>query len=197
LVLPKGSPSLTAETAPGFQTNASHDGSVGRERHAVRQRRESPLDATKAGVVPGNITDFKGGFGDQPETEAPPGRGYRTRGVLKYAKKAAATINMIPASPSNLCAKAVYGNGIRVTWTDNSVNAEGFIVERSVLYDVLFQEIARLGPTVTEFVDRRVFHWTRHFYRVKVYNAYGVSTPSNIHGTIPSGPAPQEYSVSK
>lgn len=195
LVLPKNSPSLTAKTISSSQINASYDGSVKKERYSVKQRNESPPDFVKIGVVPTNTTIGRDSLLVQPETEDPPVRGYRTRGVLKYAMKAAATINTIPVSPSNLSAKAIYGNGIKVAWTDNSVNAEGFIIERSVLYDASFKEVARLGPTVTEFLDTRVFRWTRHFYRVKAYNSYGVSTPSNINGTIPSGPYRKKYPI--
>jgi len=83
-----------------------------------------------------------------------------------------------PAGPSDLGMRL---GSIELSWTDNSNNEQGFIIERKVGSSGAWQEIVRVGANVTEYTDN---YYIREdipaFYRVAAYNNFGVSPWSNI-----------------
>jgi hypothetical protein len=88
----------------------------------------------------------------------------------------------IPAAPSNLILTSVpnlTSRRITLTWTDNSNNETGFIIERTTSGD--YTEVARVGANVTTYTDTGVTVQTI-YYRVRAYNASGSSyvTIANI-----------------
>jgi FtsP/CotA-like multicopper oxidase with cupredoxin domain len=105
---------------------------------------------------------------------------YNELGGSPYSNEASATtLNKIPDAPSNLVAKGISRSSIKITWTDNSTNEKGFILERRTV-NLPFTEIARVGPNVTEYLDAALFRRIIYYYRVKAYNYLGISRPSNI-----------------
>ncbi|MGI8839055.1 MAG: choice-of-anchor B family protein [Pyrinomonadaceae bacterium] len=86
----------------------------------------------------------------------------------------------IPAAPSNLKASAISASVINLTWTDNSVNEDGFRIERcSGGPSCNFVQIAALGPNVGTYQDSGLTRSTMYRYRVRAYNAAGSSAYSN------------------
>jgi len=61
---------------------------------------------------------------------------------------------------------------ILLTWTDNSNNETGFIIERS---DGIhgWEEVGRVGANVTSFTDTGLRYTWQYYYRVSAYNASG------------------------
>ena len=71
-----------------------------------------------------------------------------------------------PKAPTNLTAKAVSRNQIDLTWTDNSNNETGFLIERS-LDGVRWTLVASVGADVTSYHDIGLSRKTRYYYRVR------------------------------
>jgi hypothetical protein len=69
-----------------------------------------------------------------------------------------------------------------LTWTDNSNNEAGFIVERApgaaAATATTFAEVARTGVNVATYTDRNLPESTEYTYRVRAWNQAGMSAPS-------------------
>ncbi|HRE79565.1 MAG TPA: Ig-like domain-containing protein [Opitutaceae bacterium] len=66
---------------------------------------------------------------------------------------------------------------VSLSWSDNSNNEKGFIIERQILLG-LFLPIATVGANVTTYVDRGLLASTKYTYRVLAYNNFGKSVYS-------------------
>ncbi|HHW00871.1 MAG TPA: hypothetical protein GXX36_15140 [Clostridiaceae bacterium] len=84
----------------------------------------------------------------------------------------------IPKSPSNLELKAESSSRIKLVWTDNSTNEQGFIVERMGGGSQNYKVIAYVDADVTTYTDTGLNPGTRYYYRVKAYNKSGTSSAS-------------------
>ena len=76
-----------------------------------------------------------------------------------------------PAAPSDLKAVAVSGKEIKLTWTDNSDDETGFIVERGDSESGPYSVLPAVGPNVTELSDTGLTSNTAYYYRVRAYKA--------------------------
>lgn len=68
---------------------------------------------------------------------------------------------------------------LQLDWMDNSVDEDGFKVERSKGKSGAFTQIALTGANVTSYVDSNLAAATTYCYRVRAYNAVGDSSYSN------------------
>jgi len=91
-------------------------------------------------------------------------------------------------APSNLTAVAVSSNQINLTWTDNSDNESGFIIERKEGSNS-YVEIA-VSDNVTTFSDTGLGSNTTYTYRVRAYNSSGYSAYSNEVSATTTGVMP-------
>lgn len=88
---------------------------------------------------------------------------------------------LIPAAPSNLTATWIGGYRIRLTWTDNSNNEQGFLFERAQWHPLGFWGVPSIVLTAdanATVVDDKAFPG-RYRYRAAAYNLYGQSDWSN------------------
>jgi hypothetical protein len=97
----------------------------------------------------------------------------------EYSNVSAAQTGVMEQSsmaPGNVIATAS-GGTIRVEWVDNSLDETGFIVERSTdgTNFVTAQTVGANTTQVTDAPQRK----HRYYYRVRSFNAYGTSLPSN------------------
>src|SRR5262249_31112607 len=88
-------------------------------------------------------------------------------------------IGVPSASPSNLIATASSTTQVTLSWTDNSNNEQGFIVQRSTDGGQTWSNVRTLGANVTTHVDKTVTAGRTYAYRVEAFNALGDSG-SNI-----------------
>jgi hypothetical protein len=83
-----------------------------------------------------------------------------------------------PASPSNLATNLSSPTKVKLTWTDNSDNEQGFRIERKI-EEGDFEQVAEVGPDLTEYEDDGLAISTTYTYRVRAFNSDGNSEYSN------------------
>jgi YVTN family beta-propeller protein len=83
-----------------------------------------------------------------------------------------------PVAPSNLSGTASSPGGIDLTWTDNSNDELGFMIERRVQGNTDFVQIAQTGPDRTSFSDI-VASGTTYEYRIRAFNETSYSAYAN------------------
>jgi parallel beta-helix repeat protein len=94
-----------------------------------------------------------------------------------------------PAAPSNLAAALAGNTRIDLSWSDNSDNETGFLIERRIGSGSWVQ-IALVGAGVTSYSDTGLAAGTAYSYRTRSTNAAGPSAYSNTAGaTTPSAPS--------
>lgn len=101
---------------------------------------------------------------------------------------ATATVQIVPATPTNLVADGSFGGPkeIRLTWSDNSNGEDGYRIERTGGSDGPFQ--VDLDPNTTSYVDGDLQPNTGYTYRVFATADPGTydSLPSNEAFDVPN-----------
>jgi len=98
-----------------------------------------------------------------------------------------ASINVVvappppPAAPTGLRVDFIAAQRIQIVWTDNSNNEDGFAIERCAQRGCNnFIEIGRVFPGIQHFVDGNLFSNTQYYYRVRAFNAGGMSAYTDV-----------------
>ncbi|MCE5249058.1 SUMF1/EgtB/PvdO family nonheme iron enzyme [bacterium] len=105
-------------------------------------------------------------------------RAYSTNGNSEYSNESSArTQYQPPAAPSNLQAVTISYSEIKLNWTDNSSNEQGFIIEQ--MEEGSFVEIGTVGAGVTTYSVTGLTADTQYTFRVLSFNTLGTSTYSN------------------
>lgn len=87
-----------------------------------------------------------------------------------------------PEAPTNLTARRLSGSQVRLTWRDNAVNENGFVIERSdngSNYFALAIVGSRFSTDNVAYIDSTVASGKNYTYRVIAVNAAGSSAYSN------------------
>jgi hypothetical protein len=89
---------------------------------------------------------------------------------------------VLPPAPVDLVAVASGGCQVILAWTERRSGGLGFRIERTVCHSPCkpFVEIGHVDWYVTAFSDRSGDPRTTYQYRVRAWNASGVSSPSNV-----------------
>ncbi len=94
-----------------------------------------------------------------------------------------------PSPPGGPTAVPVSATQIEIFWADNSSTEQGFRVERS-RDGVNFSEISAVGENVTSLQDSAVSPGVSYYYRVRAFNATGLSDYSMVGRASTAVPAP-------
>jgi hypothetical protein len=89
----------------------------------------------------------------------------------------------VPAAPSALKTSAKKG-AILLSWTDNSNNETGFLIERSTNGGA-FAQIAQVGANVRSFNNTGLTKMQTYAFRIRAFNANGNSAYSNTATGVP------------
>jgi hypothetical protein len=87
-------------------------------------------------------------------------------------------VSQVPAAPSNLVATAISSTQINLTWSDNSTNETGFILEKKTGTGS-YSTVASPFQNATTYPNTNLTAATTYTYRIKATNASGDSTYSN------------------
>jgi GEVED domain/Pregnancy-associated plasma protein-A len=133
-----------------------------------------------------NIMSYYAGCGNVFTTEqyARIQTGWLTRQDLISTGSANYNYTCSPTSltpPSNLSTAAA-SSGIVLTWSDNTSNEYGYIIERSTNANGPFVSIAGVAPNITTYTDASVTSNTTYYYRVKASNT--TDAYSNVTSTV-------------
>jgi len=86
-----------------------------------------------------------------------------------------------PAAPTDLRVDFIAANRIQIVWIDNSDNEDGFAIERCSQRGCNnFIEIGRVFPGIRHYVDVQLFQNTQYYYRVRAFNAGGMSAYTDV-----------------
>jgi transcriptional regulator CtsR len=94
-----------------------------------------------------------------------------------------------PNPPSELIATQIENRKVELSWTDNSINEEGFVVERSI-DNAAFVVLDTLASNMTNYLDSTIVFGANHDYRISSFNNNGPSVYSDTV-TINIDPPPR------
>jgi len=86
----------------------------------------------------------------------------------------------IPTKPSNLTVSDKTLSSVTLSWTDNSVDETGFLLERSTDIEDWISIYVDSGSGLIEYTDEGLDSFTTYHYRVSAYNTAGNSGSSNV-----------------
>jgi hypothetical protein len=109
-------------------------------------------------------------------------RSFNGNGNSAYSNVAeAVTAATLPTAPTNLGAIAISSNQIDLTWLDNASNENGFYIERCTGVNCAeFSQIAQTEANVAKFSNAGLTAGVTYRYRIRAFNATGVSGYSNV-----------------
>ena len=90
------------------------------------------------------------------------------------------------SAPLGLVAAPLSPTMVKLTWTDNSTNEDGFIIERSGYPAATWAEVGRVDYNVASYIDTSAQPSATYAYRVKAWNATNTAVSSIVTGTTPS-----------
>jgi|GEM_PF-2910767 len=94
------------------------------------------------------------------------------------------TLSEVVTAPSNLTTTISNSRDISLTWVDHSVNEQGFIIEQRTNIETSWAELARVDSNILGYKDSALSTNKAYFYRVRAFNANGVSGETNVASKI-------------
>lgn len=86
----------------------------------------------------------------------------------------------VPVSPTNLVVADTAALSVRLTWTDNSAQETGFVIERAEEELQVFVQVGTVAANVTSYTDNGLTQSTDYRYKVKAINGEAASGYTNI-----------------
>ncbi len=103
-------------------------------------------------------------------------KAYDRSNAVNYSNEVVVAMQ-VPEVPSNLQAHALSSNEVQLTWQDNSLIENEFVIEAKQLYR--FKEIARVNSNTTTFIHKGANDGRSIIYRVRAVNGFKESSYSN------------------
>jgi alpha-tubulin suppressor-like RCC1 family protein len=116
------------------------------------------------------------------DTAISPGNNYyyRVRSYNDFAESDCSNlVTLYPLAPVNLQIISVSASEITISWTDQSDSEVGFKIERSWGNQWGYTQIGTVDANVITYTDTTVIPGNTYYYRVKAFNAFTESIPSN------------------
>jgi len=121
---------------------------------------------------------------------------YSVRSILPNGKSSVANTQSFSTSfaPTQLALSQVTDSNIELSWVDNSIFEDGFIIERKVI-GANFSAIDTLTADTTIYVDNGLSNLIQYKYRVKAISGNKSSIYSNEQSLQTNFPEPTELSL--
>jgi hypothetical protein len=181
ITAPSAPSDLTATTVDSARINLSWADNSNNEGSFLIERSADGVNFTQIASVTANQTAYSdtGLSGGTQYT-------YRVRatnsgGNSAYSSTASATTVatvVAPASPSLLSATSPDSSHTSLTWTDNSNNETGVLIERSI-DGATFTQVGSVAANTTSYIDTGLAAATQYTYRVCATNSAGNSVYTN------------------
>ncbi|MBX3173688.1 MAG: fibronectin type III domain-containing protein [Gemmatimonadaceae bacterium] len=141
-------------------------------------------------TVGANVTSYLDEALTPGETYAYRVRAINGAGTSAYSEPPQQAITNVPSIPSALMANTDSDTQISLSWTDNSGDETGFVVERCTgLACTDFAPAATTAADATVYADASLAAATTYRFRIRAENANGVSNPSEVVTISTSVPA--------
>src|SRR6185437_7989509 len=101
-------------------------------------------------------------------------RAYKSTSNSDYSNTADTTVLV---APTGLSAASANGTDVNLSWTDNSSNEDGFLIERGT-DGINFSQIDTVGSNVTTYTDPGLTSGT-YYYRVRGNKGSNTSSYTN------------------
>lgn len=79
-------------------------------------------------------------------------------------------------------------SALQITWTDNSDNENGFVVERRLFQNVDYNTLVTLAGDSISYSDDTMASGETYCYRVGAFNTAGVSYSGEYCVSVPTAP---------
>jgi regulation of enolase protein 1 (concanavalin A-like superfamily) len=141
--------------------------------------------------VPVGATTPAGGSYAYFAYEVPVGGGWENR-VAEVLQTGVTVVVLVPSAPSGLTSVVAANGRMNLSWTDNSNNETGFVIERKTGAGGTYAQVATVGANATSYSDGGPAPGTQYFYRVRAANgtaasAYSAEVNSTSLTQAPSG----------
>jgi hypothetical protein len=111
-------------------------------------------------------------------------RSISNEGVISQWSVVSEILTPGPPAPTNLILESNTKTSISLSWTDNSDNETGFLIERSLSSESGFVEITELSSDVTNYTDENLEENTIYYYRVRAKHESNYSSYTLIEGFL-------------
>jgi predicted phage tail protein len=182
---PSAPSSLTATPVSSSQINLSWVDNAGNESgFKIERRLEGDLNFSQIATVGSNVRSYSNTGLMALSKYNYRVKAYNTGGDSDYSNIASGTTLAIPPAPiapSLLKVISKSNNQIKLSWTDNSSNEDGFKIERCTGTGCSnFSQVATVSANATTYTNTGLRKGTTYSYRVYSYNAGGNSSYSNV-----------------
>jgi titin len=178
---PSAPSNLTANATSCNNVNLTFSDNSNNESGFKIERKESGGTYSEIATVPANTTTYADTTVQAQKTYYYRVRAYNAYGNSSYTNEVNVTTpacGTIPNKPTNLSASALSTTEIKLTWSDNSDNEDGFKLERKEEGGT-YAEIKTLSTNTTSYTDTGLIPNTKYYYRIRAYNSVGYSDYSN------------------
>ncbi|KAA3599341.1 MAG: hypothetical protein DWQ06_10530 [Calditrichaeota bacterium] len=156
------------------------------------ERKEGSGDFTEIVVLPSDSTSFTDSELSTLQTYFYRVRAFTEVNISEFSNEGNTQTNF-PA-PSNLGITQITDSEVLLTWQDNTIFGEGFIVERKE-DSGSFTEIATVGKDSTDFIDTGLLITKVYSYRVKAVSLVNSSNFSQEQSIQTDFPAPTNLQI--
>ncbi len=178
---PAAPSSLTATAVSNSQINLSwSDHSNNETGFKIERKLTSGINFTQIDTVAAGVTSYASTGLTATTSYTYRVRAYNAGGPSAFSNQASdTTLIDPPVAPSGLTATAVSNSQIDLSWVDNALTEDGFLIERKTGAGGSYAQIASVGANVTSYASTGLSGSTEYFYRVRAYNVGGNSNYSN------------------
>jgi titin len=169
------SPTLSAAAQSSNQISLNWSDVNGETSYGV-ERSMDGVNFSAVGIMSAGLTTYTDSGLNPGTTYSYRVRAYGVSGsqVSNTAVATTATVVTAPAAPSNVASSLINSRTMKITWSDNSANESGFILQYST-DGKTWQSLATLPANTTSYLMSGVKRSTKYYFRVAAYNSIGQS----------------------